>query len=277
MKPANTEIERHYTRNGLFTEILRCLKAQGIDAGNVKRKDIAGVDEFHVGGAVVSAELAKKADLTQDSNVLDVGCGIGGPARMLADQFHCRVTGVDITAGYIRTASLLSELVGLQDRTKFIQADATAMPFGDNSFDFVWTQHAQMNIEKKIRLYSEIKRVLKKEGTFIYYDIFATGGGPVYYPVPWADSPAISHLITTKDLQSILTRLDFIEAETIDQTTAGAKFLEDLLGKIEAERPPAPGLQLIMGDSALEKLTNILRGIRDRGLVLQSGIYRMDV
>ena len=169
MHPLNSPVEQQYHRKAIFETILDALRQQGIK--NITRKDISAVDEFHVRGAAVSAELAKEAGFTGNSRVLDAGCGIGGPCRMLADEYGCKVTGIDITAEFIRTAGLLSELVGLGNRTDFIQADALQLPFADKSFDFVWTQHVQMNIENKNKFYSEIKRVLTEKGTFIYYDI----------------------------------------------------------------------------------------------------------
>ena len=91
---------------------------------------------------------------------------------MLADDYNCRVTGIDLSHEFIRTASALSELVGLQDKTDFIQASALELPFEDGSFDVAWTQHVQMNISDKAKFYSEINRVLSDSGTFVYYDIF---------------------------------------------------------------------------------------------------------
>ena len=166
MNDRNSRIENQYNVSGLFGEIIDRLSQQGIYLKNVSRSDIAGVDEFHVRGASVSKELAKEFDFT-DLDVLDVGCGIGGPARMLADEFNCTVSGSDMSHEFIRTAQKLSEIVNHQGRTHFVQGDALNLPYDAGAFDVVWTQHVQMNIENKDRFYSEIGRVLNKNGRLI--------------------------------------------------------------------------------------------------------------
>ena len=164
LETLNKNIENHYFKSSLLEDILKRLEEKGVDLNNVKRTDIAGVDEFHVRGAAVSKELANAINMN-GLNVLDVGCGLGGPCRMLAEEFNCTATGIDLSNEYIRTATGLSKLVKLDDKTTFIQGDATELPFDDNVFDVVWTQHVQMNIPDKIKFYSEIFRVLKPGGT----------------------------------------------------------------------------------------------------------------
>ena len=165
MDNLNQSIERHYLKEGLFEDIVERLKDQGINLDSVKRSDIAGVDEFHVRGATVSKELAGSIDLN-GLEILDVGCGLGGSCRMLAEEFSCNTTGIDLSQEYIRTAKELSRLVRLTNKTEFLVGDGGNLPFRDNSFDVVWTQHVQMNIPDKNKFYSGIKRVLKPEVTF---------------------------------------------------------------------------------------------------------------
>ena len=160
MKTLNQNIENHYLKEGLYEDIIKRLTEQNIDLNDVKRTDIAGADEFHVRGAAVSKELANSIDL-QGAAVLDVGCGLGGPCRMLADEHGCRTTGIDLSNEYIKTATELSKLVKLNDKTTFRQGDAANLPFDNNNFDVVWTQHVQMNIPDKKKFYAEINRVLK--------------------------------------------------------------------------------------------------------------------
>ena len=169
MESINQKIENHYLKENLYEDIISRLKEQEIELSNVRRSDIAGADEFHVRGAVVSKELADTIDMN-GKHILDVGCGLGGPCRMLADEYNCQATGIDLSNEYIRTAKELSKLVNLDDKTSFVQGDATHLPFEDESFDVVWTQHVQMNIPDKKMLYSEIKRVLKPDG-LLFLDV----------------------------------------------------------------------------------------------------------
>ena len=273
MEALNTLIENQYHTPGLFEDILKRLGEQEVNISNVSREDLAGVDELHVRGAEVSLELAREIKL-DDLRVLDVGCGIGGPSRMLADEFNCQVTGIDLSHEYIRTAKGLSELVGLQDKTDFIQSNALELPFENGSFDVVWTQHVQMNIRHKLKFYSEIERVLTEQGTFIYYDIFRTESGKVNYPVPWADDASMSFLGTTSNMDDILERLCFKNILTSDQSYKGITFLQDLFEKLKINGPPTLGLNVLMGASTREKLVNILLGLEQEQIVLQSGIYK---
>lgn len=272
METFDNLIVNQYHTPGLYEDILKRLWEHEIDRSNVSRKDIAGVDEFHVRGAEVSMELAGQIKLDH-SRVLDVGCGIGGPSRMLADEYQCQVTGIDLSHEYIRTAKGLSDLVGLQDRTNFIQSNALELPFENGSFDVVWTQHVQMNVRHKLKFYSEIERVLTSQGTFIYYDIFRTESGEVNYPVPWADDPSASFLVTVSHMDDILERLCFKNLITTDQTLAGIRFLQDFFKKIKSDGPPNLGLNVLMGSLTREKLGNILTGLKEEQIVLQSGIY----
>ncbi len=276
MEHLNTMIENQYHLNGLYEDILARLGEQEVDMEKVTRNQIAGGDEFHVRGAEVSRELARGIGL-DNSAVLDVGCGIGGPSRMLADDFNCKVTGIDLSHEFIRTASALSRLVGLQDKTEFVQASALDLPFEDASFDVVWTQHVQMNIKNKSKFYSEIDRVLSTKGTFVYYDIFRKNGEDVDYPVPWADDASLSFLDTPANMQCILRELGFRKIQSTDQTYEGSQFLMGLFENLRKNGPPKIGLNVLMGASTKEKLVNILKGLDEQKILLQSGIYKKQV
>lgn len=274
MSESNASVEQHYFREQLFERILDAVRNSGIT--KVTRQDLAGVDEFHVRGAEVSMELAKETQFFEFCNVLDVGCGLGGPARMLADEFGCIVTGIDIIGEFVRTATLLSELVNLQDNTMFLKADALHLPFPDYYFDAVWTQHTQMNIKDKQRFYSEIKRVLSPGGRFIYYDIFSTGDAPLTYPLPWADDKPINHLITFQAFEGIMRSLGFKKLTARDQTAAGIESfnISNDIGDKDVHRKP--GIKLVMGDNAAQKVANLVKALQEKKLVLQSGIYSLD-
>lgn len=274
MEKLSHHIEQHYFKNGLYEDILDRLKDQGIDLSAVSRSDIAGTDEFHVRGAAVSKELAGAINL-KGVQVLDVGCGLGGPCRMLADEFDCHVTGLDLSKEYIRTAKGLSQLVKLDHKTKFIVGDATNLPFKGQSFDLVWTQHVQMNIPDKKKFYSEIQRVLKPGGVFLYYDIFKNNDQTVEYPMPWASSADLSFLFRSTEMNEILTALGFERSEKTDQTKAGIAFFETLLARLKENGPPRMGLNVLMGDSTGPKLLNLLSHLKNDALMLESGIYRL--
>ncbi len=276
MDGLSESIEAHYHTNDLFLTILQRLKELRIDASAVTRADISGVDEFHVRGAQVSKELAATIPL-EGARILDVGCGLGGPCRMLAGDYGCDVTGIDLSAEFIRTAKKLSELLHLAHKTTFIQGNATELPFEDHSFDVVWTQHVQMNISDKDAFYSETSRVLKPGGYFLYYDIFRKGSGEIEFPLPWATNPEMSFLSQPTVMNLLLKGQGLNAISTVDQTDAGVRFFEDLLPTLSTGGLQKPGLGMLMGPNAKIKIQNLLGGLNSGNILLQSGGYFKEV
>jgi len=275
MRNLKSQIENQYFKAGLFEDICKRLEQQGVDLDKVNRSDISRVDEFQVRGAEVSNELVQEIYLN-DAKVLDVGCGLGDPSRLLADRFNCKVTGIDLCEEYIRTALKLSELTGLTDKTEFIQGDALDLPFENNSFDIVWTQHVQMNIEDKTKFYSEIRRVLVDEGALVHYDVFkkGKGKGDVNYPLPWANNASINFLETIPFVDNLLNNLGFVKLQTTNQTYKAKLSLINLFEEIQKNGMPKLGLNVLMDNSTKKKLNNILQGIEENKIEFQSGIYR---
>ena len=273
MKKFKNPAEAHYHRSDLFEEIISRLKELKVDLSRIKREDIAAVDEFHVRGAQVSKELADSINIS-NAKLLDVGCGIGGPSRMLSDEYGCEVTGIDLSEEFVRTATKLSDLLGFSGSTKFVCGDATEMPFDDETFDVVWTQHVQMNISDKMKFYAEIHRVLNNEGIFLYYDIFKQGEAEVNFPMPWANEPDISFLAPVSTIEKILQSLNFKKIQVQDQTNNGITFFENLLDSIKKFGAPILGLNVLMGASTKTKIINLLNGLKEGKIVLQSGVYR---
>ncbi len=96
--------------------------------------------------------------------VLDVGSGLGGPARLIAAQRGCDVTGIDLTPEYVEVAERLTQRTGLGEQVRFVCGDALELPFDDASFDAAITLHVAMNIADRARLYAAIRRVLARVG-----------------------------------------------------------------------------------------------------------------
>jgi ubiquinone/menaquinone biosynthesis C-methylase UbiE len=273
MNKNDSLIEAHYAHDHLYETIVKALASTGIAANKISRKDIAAIDEFHVRGQEVSHELAAAAGLQPGMRILDAGCGLGGACRMLADEYDCDVTGIDITADYIRTAQQLSALTGLQHATRFVQGSVLALPFNNNAFDIVWTQHVQMNIADKKTFYAEIQRVLTPGGRFIYYEILSHDHMPVHFPVPWASDATLSFLMTSQQLHTLLHDSGFQPIQVKEETAKGIAFFNNLFNRITQKGLPALGLHLLMGDTALEKLGNLRKNLIEGNIVLESGIY----
>lgn len=268
-------VARHYQIGTVGKRILAALEAGGTDVENLRPEDLAPVDEFHIRGRQSTEELARLSELSEADRVLDVGCGIGGSCRYLVSSFGCRTVGVDLTPEYIESARMLTSRVGLDEKAEFHEASALGLPFEDESFDVVWTEHAQMNIADKAAFYGEIARVLRRGGRFLFHDIFAGAVGDVHFPVPWAESADISHLVRPYELRAQLDRLGLHVVHWDDKTDVSRSWFREALARLEAGAAPIVGIHLLMGENAPQKLENMARNLMEgRIAVIQAVLTR---
>lgn len=242
----NEAIKTHHGRPGLAEVILAALEEAGADVQNLSLEVLAPIDEFHIRGRAATLELAQAAGLRSTMRVLDIGSGIGGTARCLAKEFGCRVTGIDLTDEYCQVASMLTEKVGLDELIDYRQGDATNLPFADNEFDVVWTEHVAMNIPDKRRFYSEMNQVLKPGGTLAIYDVLAGPSGPVLFPVPWARTPDTSFLVSPEELRDLLHDSGFTVSDWKDTTAQAREWFVKLVERIRREGFPALGFHMLL-------------------------------
>jgi len=253
-----SSVEDHYTSNDLGERILAALQDSGADMAALTVEDLAPLDAFHIRGREATVELAQMACLDAEQLVLDAGCGIGGACRYLAATFGCRVIGVDLTAEHCSVAEMLSARLRLSHLTEFHQGNILELPFADDHFDLVWSEHAQMNIDDKATFYGELFRVLAPGGKLAFQDVFAGPEGDLHFPVPWAVEASISHLIPIEELRAVLGAAGFSQLSWEDKTAAATTFFEDVVG-----RPPQGiGMHLIMRESKT-KLANLLLNLQE--------------
>lgn len=256
---------------GIHDSILRALAAMGKDLDHLKPEDLAPVDSFHIGGREATVELAHLADLRPGCRVLDVGCGLGGGVRYLADERRCQATGIDATREYVKTAKALTGMVGLSAKVKFIQGSALQIPFADGSFDVVWTEHAQMNIADKPGFFFEIARVLKPGGRFVFHDIFQGEDGEPHYPLPWADEPSISFMATAESLKTSLQEANLTILSWEDKSQRSLDWFAAVTEKLKKSGRSPLGLHLLMGGNAKLKSLNQIRNLQERRIAVIQG------
>ncbi|MFN7119483.1 MAG: methyltransferase domain-containing protein [Saprospiraceae bacterium] len=274
MNLLHQRVQQQYYQQNLYQNILNALTAKDLDLQQLHWQDLKAVDEFHVGGLEATKALAAAAKLQADTHLLDVGCGIGGAARFLAAQYHCKVVGVDLLPEYILTAQLLTQQVGLADQIQYFVADALALPFANETFHVVWTQHVQMNIADKPAFYQELARVLQKDGRLLYYDVFKNTDTDLHFPLPWANNQQTSFLISQNELKNYLHAAHLVQIATFDFTAQGISSLNQVLNRIAKQGIPDLSLQLLMGDTFTIKLENLLHHLQENNLVLEAGIYQ---
>lgn len=208
-----------------FDGALKTLEEQGITADAVKASDLHSLDMIHMGGVAATDELADLTGLTRNHLALDVGSGVGGPARRMADKYGAEVVGVELSETLCETATKFAELVGLQDRVRFEHASALNLPFDDETFDVVTMTHVAMQISEKERLFDELTRVVKPGGYLGLHELFS-GDGELYYPLAWATEPSMSALEPVELRAERLTAQGFSVGEFIDHSEAGRVFHE---------------------------------------------------
>jgi SAM-dependent methyltransferase len=267
----NQSVEQHYARSDLAERIFAALRADGKDLQNLTVDDLAPVDQFHTRGRQSSVELLELAGVTETDRVLDIGCGLGGSARLLARQAQCHVTGLDLTEDFIRVARQLTACVDLADRCDFVVGDATGLPFADTSFDVVWSEHAQMNIADKALFLREIARVLKPAGRFAFHDVFAGSGEP-QYPLPWAEDPSISFLCTASDFRQMAIDAGLPISVWKNTDRESRQAFERAARNSQGQNLPALGTHLLMGSNTRQKIHNYLVNLENGSMTVAMGM-----
>lgn len=258
----------HYAQDDLERTILRALAASGKDTAQLAASDLAPVDEFHSGGRQATIELAAQLGITPDMHLLDVGCGIGGPSRYFAEAFGCRVTGVDLTAEYVRTAEALARRVGLSDRVAYRQASALALPFAPATFDGGYMMHVGMNIADKPGLFAGIRTVLKPAAIFAVYDVMRVGPGDLRFPAHWARSAETSFVAPPAEYRRALEAAGFeVQSERARDDFAGALVQDIRARQAEGAPPPPLGLHILLRTEVAQKLANVVSNL-ERGIIL---------
>jgi len=278
MTTITQEINNHYTQTDLSANLLTALQRAGKDVNALTRDDIVTFDEFHIRGRVATMEIGKLADLQPGAELLDLGCGIGGAARTLMTEFYCRVTGIDLVEEYIQTARTLNAQTGYNGQIKFEQGNALDIPFGDDSFDVVFSQHVTMNVEDKTRLIQEVRRVLRPGGKFVLYEICAGSVSTPHFPVPWAGDSAINFLVEPQTLRQMLEETGFKTIEWRDVTAQSLEWNQQLVANMAnrpADAPPPLGLNLLMGATTGMKVKNMMMNMQEDRIKVIQGVMVM--
>jgi len=263
------DVRAHYGATGLTDRLKSALAALGPEHQPLAIQQLAALDQFHTRGLAATAELAELAGIAAATSVLDVGSGLGGPARFLAANYGCRVTGVDLSEPFVDAARYLSERTGLGELTTFRAASALELPFADGQFDTVLLQHVAMNIGDRDRLYREIRRVLKPGGRFATYDV-VSNGGDLHYPVPWAAKPDVSFLLTAAATCDAIESAGFRATTWRDDTELAKAWIGTLR---DAGPPPSPNLGVAMGPEFAQAVFNLGRNLMEGRIGILTAVF----
>lgn len=245
MKPRNSQDDTSSSRQAQlvaefwaqrlpsFGETLALLRSQGLDTDRLTPEDLHAFDMVHCGGVEATDLVADEAGIKSGQHVLDVGCGLGGPARRFAYRHGAIVWGIELSEPVFQTAVALTSLVGLEDRVHFTLGSACTMPYEESTFDVVVMQHCAMQVTEKRETFGECARVLRTGGSLVLHEFFFGTGGEPLYPLAWATEPAMSALETFEDTQVLLSRLGFVVGPLLDQGPTAISFYAGLVAKLE--------------------------------------------
>jgi ubiquinone/menaquinone biosynthesis C-methylase UbiE len=268
MGGASSGITDHYTQGDLLARLLAALRADGVDPDHPTVAALAPYDHFHGRGLEATEDMFALVHPKATDHVLDVGSGIGGPARYVASRFGCRVTGIDLTAEFCAVARQLTRLVGLQAQVAIEEGNALRMPFGDAAFDGAYSMNVAMNIADKAGFYGEICRVLKPGGWLALSEVALGPAGPPDYPTPWAASAETSFLATPAETHVSLAAAGFTivhSRETVQEVIAYGAKARALVAA--GGKPPQRTVQLIHGDRAAAIMANTAQGTASGRLI----------
>ncbi|HYU12277.1 MAG TPA: class I SAM-dependent methyltransferase [Stellaceae bacterium] len=264
-------VERHYGSSGLAERVLAAFRAANGNDAPVTPEGLAPFDHFHGRGVLATEELAAQLALKRGERVLDIGSGIGGPARWFAANFAVPVTGVDLTPEFCAAAEALNAATGLADRVTIIQGSALALPIPDGAFDAAYSQNVIMNIADKQQFYREAFRALRPGGRLALSNLCAGPMGEPYFPVPWATTRDTSFLATPQEMRADLLAAGFAIADFRDITEATREAQRGTRERIDKGEVPKIAVDIIMGERAREMQWNSIRSIDEgRGLAIEA-------
>jgi len=260
--PTNNPIANHYLHGDLLQSIESALPALGKTTETVTVADLAPVDEFHIGGRIATDHLFEQLSFSEQSYLLDVGCGLGGAARYVTTKYKNRVAGIDLTPEYIETGNAICRWMNLENSIELLEGSALSMPYQSNSFDGSYMFHVGMNIKDKAALFSELARVLKPGSGFGVYDIMRRTDEAIVFPVPWATDSSTSHIDSAKAYQELLEAAGFEISVITSRGDFALKFFKQLSAKSKANGGPPPlGLHTLMQEGTANKIKNMVDNI----------------
>jgi SAM-dependent methyltransferase len=257
-------ISDHWGKGDVYSRILETMALAGIDPKSVTIEKLAPVDHFHARGFPATVELADALPIREGDRLVDIGCGLGGPARYLAKRFHCHVDGIDITTPFVDAANKLSALVGMENAVECRHGDGQKLPYGDERFDGGYTQHVTMNVPDRNIFFGEAFRVLRPGAFFALTEHGLGDVGEPHHPVPWSEDGSGAHLMRPADTVAALKNAGFMNIEATD---TGEKYLRGYKAAIAlAEKGEVPvfGTHILLGRLAPQIVRNAARNIEER-------------
>jgi ubiquinone/menaquinone biosynthesis C-methylase UbiE len=259
----------HYGAAGIVARLLAAVPWSADLGVPLTAAQLYPFDQLHGRELLATQEHAARLNPRAGTHLLDIGSGVGGPARYFATTFGCRVTGIDLTPEFIATSRELSELCGLDDLLTFIEADAKNIPLGDKSVDHTYGFYVGMNLPDKSAALRECARVVKPGGRVIWTEVTQAAGDP-HYPLPWARTGEDSYVETSDRLVTRFAHAGFEILSIDDETGAHLELAQQLKNSGRAPSPQQLQFnEVVLGADFAERRKNYIRSLGE-GLIVST-------
>ena len=258
------EVDKFWTRGKLKERISIALEKSNLNKKSLNIEDLQPIDQYHARGIEATKELADKLNIKKDDAIIDVGCGLGGPARYFAKRFNCKVMGIDITPTFIEVGNDFNLRTNMTKQVTLKISDGNTLPFDKEKFNGAICQHVTMNIKNRNLFFSEIYRVLKRNSFFALSEHGLGPKGNPLLPLPWADKQDMSFLKTPESTTKILKMVGFKNITLVETGEKYMKGYEKSLKTNENSKVPALGMHVIGGESMFERQKNSMLSIKEK-------------
>ncbi len=267
-----TRVQDHYGADRIVERILAAAEHSTKDAISLPADRLFPYDQLHGRELLATRDHAAMMNPASDTHLLDLGSGIGGPARYFASVFGCRVTGIDLTPQFVAAATELTRLTGLAGTVDFVEGDVAKLPFQSGTFDHAYCFYVGMNLADKPAVMRECSRVLKPGGSLLWTEVTSKAGEP-HYPLPWAVDAPSSHVGASDMLADQLREAGFDLVSIDDETDAHVELAHRM--KTSGSKPTEAHLQaneVVLGAGFVERRMNYIRSLSE-GALASTVIY----
>jgi sarcosine/dimethylglycine N-methyltransferase len=259
-----------------YAEVDLVATIERLSGGNLAaltQADRNRIDQFHSGGTDAVDRLLPSLRLEPGLAVLDVGSGLGGPARQVAQVSGATVIGVDITPAYVEAARAITRAAGQDSQVSFVGSDIAALERTD--FDAGYTMHVQMNIADKPAFFHDVAQHLRVGARFATFEVCGAGGRPSL-PLPWSVDGTDSYLVTGDELRDTIQASGFDLIEWVDETAWIREWFRRVAQRTFGDGRSADGLGATLPgllDDGPRRMMNFAAGVADGTFTLHRGAF----